>query len=178
MFVFLLVSALLAHTAVFDRAGSILNAHICADVVIEVQYKRLPRNTLGTGATGELCDGVPPALAKCRPNMTDALITLNSRYKPDLSTILHEAVHGLGINYNPLYLGLIRTGYIGFVKTDGVHLASKHSVMNAYSTVKTLDRDTLYVLERMGYNITYHSSGARLAIHLFIVVACLKLALR
>lgn len=131
-FAFVLVSALLAYNTTFFKAEEILNSHIAADVTVEARSAALNKSVLGSGSA-VLCGDIPQALAKCRDNTTDAIITLNSMYTPHLGTILHEVMHGLGLG----------------------HSNNKRSLMYARANgVDTLDEETLDNLQQLGYNVT------------------------
>lgn len=156
---FVFVVALIS-TAAFDRAAIIVDQHVDVNATVLVNSTLMANHILAVGAPFKMCGIYPVALAKCGADY-DISITFNSRHIPSVSTIIHEIFHGLGFTLNDsIYQRLIRNGSIGFVKTDGAHLANKHSIMNRYANHNTApDIEMLYVLERIGYTVTYSSAS-------------------
>ena len=155
---FVFVVAMLS-TAAFDRAAIIIDRHVDVNATVLVNVSSMPDDVLAVGSPYKTCGIYPVALAKCGADY-DIAITINSKHRPSVATIIHEVFHGLGfILGDSAYNRLNKNGYIGFVKTDGAHLANKNSIMNKYVNHGTVpDTEMLYVLERIGYSVTYSSA--------------------
>lgn len=166
---FVFVVALLS-TAAFDRAAIIIDRHVEVNATVLVNVTSMPDDILAVGSPFKTCGIYPVALAKCGSDY-DIAVTFNSKHRPSVSTIIHEVFHGLGfILGDSAYKRLMdNKGYIGFVKTNGAHLANKHSIMNEYGSHDTIpDTEMLYVLERIGYKVTY--SGGSLLTNSMVAV--------
>ncbi len=158
------VFAVLLSATPFDRAAVILEQHVDVNLTVLVNASDLGGRTLALGGPYKMCGRYPVALAKCGSDY-DIGITVSNRHSPSVGTILHELGHGLGFARNSVYSDLTINGHIGFVKTDDTHLANKRSIMYRYNNGVTIpDVDMLYVLERIGYRVTY-SAASRAAVN-------------